>query len=118
MNIIAIFIYFYFISDMWDAAATGDLEKLKRLVEGGYNVNQKDRRQRTPLIWAAEVGHPDCVEYLLKNGAQVDLKDEWGSKSLDRHESVLLQAFNLASLRGHGSTVELLQTAVDKAKGN
>ena len=91
---------------MCDAAATGDLEKLKRLLQAGEYVNQRVEYSKTSLMVAAENGHTDCVEYLLQNGAQLYLEDYNG-----------MTAFDLASRRGHGSTVKLLQTAAHKAKG-
>ncbi len=51
---------------------------------------------------AAEKGHTDCVEFLLQNGAQLDMEDEAGDTAL-----------HLAS---HSSTVKLLQTATDKGE--
>ena len=85
---------------MWDVAEKGDLKTLKRLLEAGHDVNQRDGRGRTPLMWAAEKGHTECVEYLIQNGAQLDLKnyDGW-------------TALRLASEKGHDSTVKLLQAA-------
>ena len=70
------------VDDMFTAARIGHLEVMKRLVEGGQDVNQRDRRERTPLMYAAGEGHTDCVEYLLQNGAQLDLKGWWGETAL------------------------------------
>ncbi len=95
----------YLTSPLWYAAERGDFEELRRLVEEGHNVNKRDEWGRTPLMYAADKGHTDCVEYLLQNGAQL-LADF-------NH----MTAFDLASRRGHGSTVKLLQTAAHKAKG-
>ena len=81
------------------------MEEVRRLVEAGHDVNQRDGEKGTPLMWAAGKGHTDCVEYLLQNGAQVDLKD-WDGKT----------ALKLASQQGHDSTVKLLRTAADKGE--
>ncbi len=67
---------------MRDAARDGDLEEVKRLVKAGHDVNQRDGEERTPLIWAAEREHTDCMEYLIQNGAQLDLKNIYGNTAL------------------------------------
>ncbi|XP_032827394.2 uncharacterized protein LOC116952292 isoform X1 [Petromyzon marinus] len=48
------------------AAASGDLEKLKRLLKKG-DVNQLDKQNRTPLHLACANGHSDVVLFLLQN---------------------------------------------------
>ena len=75
---------------MFRAAREGDLKKVKRLVKGGHDVNQRDEEERTPLMWAAMKGRTDCVEFLLQNGAQLDLKDKDG-----------MTALHLAAYGGH-----------------
>ncbi len=62
--------------DVSTAAIIGDLEGVRRAVEAGHDVNQMDGYDRTPLIWAAIHGQIDCVEWLLQNGAQVDLGED------------------------------------------
>ena len=68
--------------DVFSAAGGGDLEKLKRLIEGGEDVNQRRVGEWTPLMEAAAYGQADCVEWLIKNGAQLDLKDSDGNTAL------------------------------------
>nr|XP_032827399.1 ankyrin repeat domain-containing protein 36A-like isoform X2 [Petromyzon marinus] len=48
------------------AAASGDLDKLKRLLKKG-DVNQLDKQNRTPLHLACANGHSDVVLFLLQN---------------------------------------------------
>ncbi|XP_061428649.1 ankyrin repeat domain-containing protein 7 [Lethenteron reissneri] len=48
------------------AAASGELEKLKRLLKKG-DVNQLDKQNRTPLHLACANGHSDVVFFLLQN---------------------------------------------------
>ena len=79
-------LFLFSISGVRGAAWRGDLEELKRLVEGGQNVNPRSRWQEsTPLMEAAWKGHTECVEYLIQNGAQLDLMDRDGMTAL--HEA-------------------------------
>ncbi len=88
---------------MHDAAKKGGLKKLKRLVEAGHDVNQRDGWMATiPLMYAAMRGHTDCVEYLLQNGAQLDLKDRDGKTAL-----------HLAADGGH---LEVIKKLVEKGQ--
>ncbi len=85
---------------MHDAASSGDLVTLKRLILHGHDVNLKaGLSYNTPLICAAGKGHTDCVEYLLQNGAQLDLKDQSGESAL-----------HMAALGGH---LEVMKRLVD-----
>jgi ankyrin repeat protein len=75
------------------AASDGDLPLLKRLVENGAVVNEKDYDGRTALHLAASEGRIFCVEYLLDVGASVDATDRWGGTPLldaikSKHDSV------------------------------
>ncbi|RVW79042.1 Integrin-linked protein kinase 1 [Vitis vinifera] len=60
-------------------ANEGDLEGLRELLDSGMDVNFRDIDNRTALHVAACQGFSDVVEFLLKNGAEIDLEDRWGS---------------------------------------
>ena len=51
------------------AAAEGDIEQIRNLISLGFNVNQTDKYNDTPIILAAEYGHFEIVDELLKNNA-------------------------------------------------
>ena len=70
-----------------DAASSGNLEKVKKLLDAGVNVDLRDGRGRTPLMFAMEGRNDDIVSLLLIKGADVHAKDERGC-------SVLLYAIN------------------------
>lgn len=57
----------------------GDLEGMEELLDSGTSVNYRDIDGRTALHIAACQGYADVVDFLLKNGAQVDSMDRWGS---------------------------------------
>jgi ankyrin repeat protein len=72
-------------SALQDAAAFGDLEMVRMLVEKGANVSAADKRGYTALMRAAlsyEPGAPQVVEYLLARGANVSMKNETGDTAL------------------------------------
>jgi len=62
---------------MW-AIKNGDLDQVKELIEQrNFNVNQ-EITARFPIHYAADYGQSDVLEYLLKRGADVNLKDKHG----------------------------------------
>ncbi len=54
------------------AARSGNLNEVKKLIEGGYKVNKTDIFGSTPLHMAAMYGHKEIVEYLLLKGATIN----------------------------------------------
>ncbi len=60
------------------AAYLGDIEKLKKLLEEGVNVNAPAMYDTTALHAAANGGNKDVVEFLISKGAKVDAIDTIG----------------------------------------
>ncbi|MBN3308400.1 ASB1 protein, partial [Amia calva] len=91
-----------------NAAYVGDLETVKRLLqEDGFKrrINEKSVwccgwLPCTPLRIAATAGHGDCVSYLIKEGAEVDLVDVKGQTAL-----------YVAVVNGHLNCVKILLEA-------
>jgi serine/threonine-protein phosphatase 6 regulatory ankyrin repeat subunit B len=60
------------------AAARGDLDRVKVLMEKGSDVNAKDEFACTPLHWAALADSPAVADFLLAKGAVVDAEERTG----------------------------------------
>ena len=56
------------------AARTGDLDRVKELIEGNPQIINRRDGDGTPLHLAACSGHKDVVIYLLSKGADVNAK--------------------------------------------
>ena len=86
--------------DFFDACERGNLEKVKKFVKEGYDVNKKSERYfvpRTPLMYAAGEGRFDVVKYLIDHGADVS-KKAWNKRT----------ALHYASEGGDLKVVEIL----------
>ena len=82
---------------MHDAAKSGDLDQIQRLVVKGVDVNEPAVRGETPLIIAALAGNGDIVNYLLQRGADINA-----------HSASGLSALHAAAYAGHSEIVSLL----------
>ena len=83
---------------LYRAAAEGTCELANALIRSGYNINKKHEEDGTVPIHAAAVcGQTDIVDLLMKEGANVRSKDDFG------YEPLHYAAFN-----GHQETVNLL----------
>ncbi|CAD7701114.1 unnamed protein product [Ostreobium quekettii] len=67
---------------LWSAAFRGREDAVEEFVEGGADVNQRNRNGTTPLYVAAQNGHAAVVERLLAAGAEVNAKSKAGSTPL------------------------------------
>lgn len=65
------------------AQKENNLEKAKKAIEAGANVNAKDKDGDTPLHLAVRFNDLGLVQLLLKNGADPTIKDMYGETPLD-----------------------------------
>ena len=89
-----------------EAAFDNDVERARRLIAGGADVNAKDSTQQSAyLIATSEVGDdPRLLELTLANGARVNDKDSYDGTGLIR-----------AAERGHPRIVRrLLEAGIDR----
>jgi ankyrin repeat protein len=64
------------------AASMGLAQNVRVLISAGANVNARDEKGATPLIWAAISGRPQVVEILLAHGADGKVKNKDGLTAL------------------------------------
>ncbi|RYP61448.1 hypothetical protein DL770_009789 [Monosporascus sp. CRB-9-2] len=64
------------------AAANGDLECVRYLVELGADVNVRGPQDTTPLMFAARGGYLSCVRCLLEHDAELNSRDKFGESAL------------------------------------
>jgi serine/threonine protein kinase len=83
--------------ELLEASEKGDVEKVKKLLKKGADVNAKNFLGFTSLHIAASAGHIEVVKLLIENGANVNAKDNVGWTPL----------YN-AAIYGHIEVVKLL----------
>ena len=63
---------------LMSAAAFGNTEKVKMLIEKGADVNAQYEDGWTPLMVAAMEGHTKTAEVLIEKGANVNAQSKYG----------------------------------------
>lgn len=64
------------------AAYWGLDNAVRKLLDGGANPAERDKRGETALHKAARRGHPEAVEMLLRSGADVNEPNQYGMTAL------------------------------------
>ena len=65
------------------AVQDGEMQTVKDLLAKGANVNAKDDKGRTALLWVAPArDNPEMVKVLIEKGADVNAKDNEGETAL------------------------------------
>src|SRR5262249_15366349 len=65
-------------AELAKAIRDGDLKAVHAQLDAGVDVNARDADENTPLLLAAVYTGPECVELLLKKGADVNAKNKSG----------------------------------------
>lgn len=95
-------------AELLQAAAAGDLERVRELIKGGADVNATDDMGWTPLMKACfndelDRGFPEVVQALIDAGANIEAQIVYGTRPL-----------MLAAGRGEAGVVDvLLRAGVD-----
>ena len=84
-----------------EAAAEGNIERVKQHLVEGVDVNAKFKDGWTPLHMAAEGGHREIVDLLIAKGADINATAGWG-------DGVGWTPLHMAAEEGHKKVVELL----------
>lgn len=79
------------------AAVDGDLAKVKQFILAGADLEVSTGSGSTPLNWASDGGHTDCVAALIEARANIEARDIAGSTPL-----------HWACWRGHTKSVAAL----------
>ena len=92
-------------SPLHRAAENGDLGEMRRLIDMGYNVNDRDNKNRTPLHVAALSGREEVVLALITElSCDINVKGYLG-------QSLLHYACN-------GGNISLVKTLILKYKAD
>jgi ankyrin repeat protein len=92
-------------SAIHDAAEHGDLAKVKALLMGNPNLaSSLDFEGRTPLHWAASMGHLEMATLLIANGSDVNAQ----GSDLNPYGTPYGTPLHFAASSGHRDIVELL----------
>jgi len=65
-------------NDLFEACRNGDLERVKRLVESGFDPKANDN---LPIQWASAKGHLEVVKYLVGLGCDPKTHNNWAIQS-------------------------------------
>src|SRR5205085_3507675 len=65
-----------------EAARTGDVASVRRLLTKGANANTRNKEGETALMLAARTGQMTNVRLLLDHGARVNARDKRGTTAL------------------------------------
>ncbi len=106
----------------------GDLEAIRRHIQAGSNLNEKDRLGgSSPLIIATTFGHTEVASALIDAGADVDQTNNEGSTALHTAalfchaeivESLLTGGANKNARNNAGATaLDLVSGPFDAMKG-
>jgi uncharacterized protein len=86
-----------------DAAWSNDVDRARRLIRAGANVNAKDETEQSAYLISTSEGYLRLLNLTLRSGADVDSKDSYNGTGLIR-----------AAERGHADVVgRLLRTDVE-----
>ena len=90
--------------DQWQAAARGDIERLRQLFKAGASPNQGNYDQRTAMHLAAAEGLLPVLRFLLEEAkASRSPADRWGAQTIPRATVVSAARTALTMHRWHAA---------------
>ena len=83
-----------FAGPIHDAAKSGDVATVEKLLAAGTDANERDAGFNTALHWASDKGQLDVVRVLVENGADINAgtltdRTPLGNAALARHADVV-----------------------------
>jgi ankyrin repeat protein len=101
------------ISPFQNAVLEGDLAEVSQIVEGGTDVDTRDKFGWTPTYWALSAGQKEIAEYLLSKGADITARTNEGCTLL--HQASKAGLVDIArQLIAKGADVNASTTEVGK----
>lgn len=70
------------INELCHAVWEENLEKVRKLVKSGINLNQHGKNGSSPLMQAAEMENVEVARFLIENGADVNYSGHEGATAL------------------------------------
>lgn len=67
---------------MFNAIQNGDLEKVKKLLDNGFDVNFRYEKNRTPLLLAIDANQKEIAAFVIEKGADLDIQNDAGITAL------------------------------------
>jgi hypothetical protein len=96
--------YVALVDKLFAAVKKGDFTEVKRLLEGGLDVNARDEFAETPLHWAARIGDVRMAELLIKYGGDINARNN--AENTPLHVAVAYGHLDMAEfLINHGADI-------------
>ena len=67
----------------WDACANGDFPMVCSQIKAGADVNAKNFKLVTPLMFASGINDIETMKLLIENGADTEHKNKDGERALE-----------------------------------
>lgn len=89
------------------AASSGDIVKVKKLLEGGIDINAEHEVGSTALFYAVQRDHKDIAELLIRSGADVNHRSTKGGHTALMAVSGQNNVESLQLLLEHGADINV-----------
>ena len=68
--------------ELWEALEWGFVDEIETCLRKGADINDRDSKGKTPIIWACENGDFHIVRCLARNKAKLNERDNRGKTAL------------------------------------
>ena len=84
-----------FNSNLHIAVKNNSIKLVKYFLNKNSNPNELNKDGQTPLHLALKEGNKDIIDLLIKNGADISIKDNEGKKPFDYGSKEIIRLFQL-----------------------